>query len=146
MAVTITGTGATFTDGSTQTTGTYTYLDTQNSTTTPNYSGTTGSVLTVTTPTVYAIGHYLLIENQSNGSYTVAVPLNGWDSSTYASPVWQPNITYGTAVFGGTTSVKNTAGICHIRQSNALGGATALSGTWRSRGGNLICFLVQRVA
>ena len=129
MATTVTATTVTFNDGTVQNTGAYTYSDGN----TTEQAGT------------YAIGHYLLIENQTLGSYTVACPLNGWDSSVYAAPVFVYNQSFSSPT--GSVMQNGTAGGAgFVFQRAATGGSFTLTGTWRNRGGNLVAFLVQRVA
>lgn len=142
MATTLTATGITFTDASVQDTGGITYLDTQGGS-----LATTSATPSVTYPSSYQVGHYLLIENQSKGSFTVACPLNGWDSSVYAAPVLVASQTFSTPTNSSFVSNGGGTGVAICNQRSAVGsGATVMSGTWKSRGGNLVCFLVQRVA
>lgn len=138
MTTTVLGTYVAFNNGSQQNTGTYVNLDSN--------TGAPGTSV----QTSYAIGHYLLIENNSYGSYSVAVPLNGWDSSTYSSPVIINGVTFTTETFGGSQSYTqniNGSNFTFSRSNVNLGSnAYQAVGTWRNRGGNLSVFLVQRVA
>ena len=129
MPTTVTSTTVTFNDGTVQNTGAYTYLD---------GTGTTQQV-------TYSIGQFLLIENQTLGSFTVACPLNGWDSSVYSAPVFVYNQSFSSPT-GGVMSNGGAGGNGFCYQRAATGGSFTLTGTWRNRGGNLVCFLVQRVA
>jgi len=137
MTTTVLGTLVSFNNGSQQNTGTYVGLDT--------YTGGVGTGII----TAYPVGHYLLIENNSYGSYSIAMPLNGWDSSTYSSPVYIRSITFSTETFLSPASFTQSTTVHYVysRVNTNLGSnATQISGTWKSRGGNLSGFLVQRVA
>jgi hypothetical protein len=128
MPTTVTSTTVTFNDGTVQNTGAYTYLD------------GTGTMQQVT----YSIGQFLLIENQTLGSFTVACPLNGWDSSVYSAPVFVNNQSFSSPTGGVMSNTGSGNGF--VYQRAALNASFTLTGTWRNRGGNLVCFLVQRVA
>lgn len=138
MATTILGSSITFNNGTSQDTGTYIGLDTNS-----------GGVNTVCA-TNYSVGHYMLIENNSYGSYSIAVPLNGWDNSTYSSPVVINGISFSTPAFSGTCTywqyTSSQSWIFSRSNVNLGGNAFQATGTWKNRGGNLSVFLVQRVA